>query len=214
MRLSRNRTILITGTTRGLGAHLANGYTEDGCTVIGLNRPGHDFSQGQTIHLPEHDALILNAGIGEMSLIAIQPVSAAEKIARVNYIGPFNALQSSLRTIKRPGGRIIAIGTIAVPGAFKGEAAYGSSKAALHELVRIASREFGPYGITVNCVAPCLLDGGLARGVPEKIKLQLRANQAIPRPATFQDVKNACDLLLSEKADFITGQIIYLGGPW
>lgn len=200
--------MLITGTTRGLGKFLSEQYAAEGWEIVGFNRDSREVAAGARF-----SAMILNAGMAEMAPIALQRFEKVEEIFQVNALLPFKLMQEAPRFMPH-GGRIVAIGTIAVPAAFSGEAAYASSKAALHELVRVASREFGPFGVTVNCVAPCLLDGGMASSLPDSITAPILNRQAIKRKATFSDVKNSIDFFLSEKADMITGQILYMGGPW
>jgi 3-oxoacyl-[acyl-carrier protein] reductase len=94
----------------------------------------------------------------------------------------------------------------------EGEALYASSKAAVETLTRVAARELGDFGITVNAVGPTPVKTDLIRHVPpDKIKALL-SRQAIKRFGEMEDVARVVDFFLDEQNDFITGQIIYLGG--
>ena len=109
-------------------------------------------------------------------------------------------------------GRIINFSTVAVPLNLEGEAIYAASKAAVASLTKILAKEFASFGITVNAIGPTPIKTDLIKSVPdEKIKKLINA-QAIKRFGSFQDTVNVIDFFINEKSDFITGQIIYLGG--
>ena len=94
----------------------------------------------------------------------------------------------------------------------EGEAIYAASKAAIENFTQTISKEVAPYNITVNAIGPTPVETDLIRTVPkDKIK-SLLDKQAINRFGTFEDIKNVIDFFIDEKSDFITGQIIYLGG--
>ncbi len=110
------------------------------------------------------------------------------------------------------GGRIVNFSTVAVPLALEGEAAYVASKSAVEALTRTLAREFAPFGIRVNAVGPTPVDTDLIRAVPkDKIEALLR-RQPLPRLGTYEDVANVVDFFLAPASDFVTGQVIYLGG--
>jgi len=109
-------------------------------------------------------------------------------------------------------GRIVNMATVATPMELEGEAMYAASKAAVVNFTRISSKELGPYGITCNAVGATPIDTDLIRGVPdEKIQVILD-NLAIKRLGDFDDVVNVIDFFIDPKSDYITGQVIYLGG--
>ena len=109
-------------------------------------------------------------------------------------------------------GRIVNFGTVATPLKLEGEAIYASSKAALNCLTEILSREFAPLGITVNLLGPAPIKTDLIRSVPQKKLDALIQRQAIPRFGEFIDITNVIDFFIQPSSDFVTGQIIYLGG--
>jgi len=76
----------------------------------------------------------------------------------------------------------------------------------------VLAREFAPLGITVNTIGPVPIETDLIRGVPAKKIEQLVARQALPRLGKPEDVAHVADFFISPESNFITGQIIYLGG--
>lgn len=109
-------------------------------------------------------------------------------------------------------GRIINFATVASPLKLEGEALYACSKAAVANLTEIIARELAEFGITVNAVGPTPVKTDLIRSVPEDKMKALIARQAIPRFGEFRDISNVIDFLIKSESDFVTGQVIYLGG--
>jgi 3-oxoacyl-[acyl-carrier protein] reductase len=109
-------------------------------------------------------------------------------------------------------GRIINFTTVAHPLNLEGEAIYAASKAAVESLTRILARELAELKITVNSIGPTPIETDLIRGVPQEKMDALLARQALSRMGEVRDVINAVDFYLREESDFITGQVLYLGG--
>ena len=109
-------------------------------------------------------------------------------------------------------GRIVNFGTIATDLKLEGEAIYASSKAAVTNLTQIMGREFSPLGITVNAICPTPTKTDLVRNVPEDKMEKIIARQGIHRFTEMRDISNVVDFFISENSDFITGQILNLGG--
>ena len=109
-------------------------------------------------------------------------------------------------------GRIVNYSTVAVAFNLEGEAIYAASKAAVETLTKTVSNELASLGITVNAVAPTPVETDLIKAVPKDKIQDLLNRQAIQRFGKFEDVKNVIDFFIDDKSDFITGQVIYLGG--
>ena len=102
--------------------------------------------------------------------------------------------------------------TVAVALSLEGELAYGSSKAAVENLTRVLAKEISALGITVNAVGPVPIRTDLIAKVPEEKLNKILEAQAIHRFGEIRDVINVIEFYLSPKSDFITGQVLYLGG--
>lgn len=228
------RTIVITGTRKGIGRSLAEHYLSEGWQVAGCSRSASDLEHAHYQHFAldvsdeaavvnmarqlkkkytQVDALVNNAGIASMNHALLTPVSTVNRILQTNVVGTFLFCREIAKLMRRSGSaRIVNFTTVAHPLNLEGEAIYAASKAAIESLTRILARELSGLNITVNAVGPTPIETDLIRGVPAAKMQALLDRQAIPRMGTVDDVVNAVDFFLREESDFITGQVIYLGG--
>lgn len=228
------KTILITGSRKGIGRALAEYYLAGGWRVAGCSREKTDLAHENYSHFTGSvadenfvtamvrdvakkfgriDALVNNAGIAAMNHLTLAPAAQAKSVLETNFLGSFHCLREVAKVmVRQKAGRIVNFSTVAVPLALEGEAIYAASKAAVEILTKIAARELGAYGITVNAVGPTPTDTDLIKTVPAAKIAALLDRQAIRRRGEFRDTINVIDFYLHEKSDFVTGQIIYLGG--
>ncbi|HSB28071.1 MAG TPA: SDR family oxidoreductase [Pyrinomonadaceae bacterium] len=227
------RVLLVTGDRKGIGEYLARHYLEQSYRVIGCSRKptakrdGYrhfcvDVADEQAVRqmfaaIGEEygrlDVLINNAGIASMNSLLLTPGDTAKKIVETNFLGTFLACREAARLMKKNTfGRIVNIGTVASKLKLEGEAIYAASKAAVINFTEIAARELAPFGITVNAVAPTPIDTDLIRSVGREKIDRLLERQAIKRMGEFRDVANVIDFFIQPQSDFITGQVIFLGG--
>jgi 3-oxoacyl-[acyl-carrier protein] reductase len=229
------RTVLITGTRKGIGRYLAEHYVRAGFQVVGCSRSAPDWSlEGYEHHEADvtdeaaiqamfhqveqrHgglDVLINNAGIASMNHALLTPMRTAENIFATNVLGTFLCCREAARLMVRGKrkGRIVNFATVATPLRLEGEALYAASKAAVANLTQVLAREFASFGITVNAVGPTPVATDLIRSVPQAKIDALLQRQAIHRLGTMEDISNVIDFLIREQSDFVTGQVIYLGG--
>ena len=231
-----SRIILITGTRKGIGKALAEHYLSLGDTVIGCSRSLPDWSENFPGY--EHfeldvsdekkvtemfgkirkkygklDVLINNAGIASMNHSLLTPFDTVKKIFSTNTFGTFLFCREAAKIMqKKKFGRIVNFATVATPLKLEGEAIYAASKAAIVSLTETLAREYADFGITVNAVGPTPIQTDLVRGVPEEKMTRLLQRQAIHRFGTFEDVINVIDFFIRKESDFVTGQVLYLGG--
>lgn len=225
---------LITGTRKGIGAHLAQYLCDSGHAVIGCSRKEPDWSHDNYTHFIADvadekqvkgifssvrkefgrlDNLLNNAGIASMNHSLLTPASTMQRILSTNVLGCFIFCREAAKLMKKNKyGRIVNFSTVAVPLKLEGEAAYVASKAAVEGLTNVLSREFAEYGVTVNTLGPVPIKTDLIRAVPEDKIAALVERQSIKRLGNFDDVTNVIDFYLRAESEFITGQHIYLGG--
>jgi 3-oxoacyl-[acyl-carrier protein] reductase len=159
------------------------------------------------------DILVNNAGIASMNHSLLMPVDTVGRILETNVTGVFLVSREAARLMKRRRyGRIVNIGSVAAQLRIEGEAMYAASKSAVLTFTQIFAREVAPFGITCNVVAPTPIETDLIKAVPKDKIDRLVAALAIKRLGTFDDVTNAVDFFTSPRSDYITGQVIYLGG--
>jgi 3-oxoacyl-[acyl-carrier protein] reductase len=143
----------------------------------------------------------------------LTPVDTVRRVLDTNLTGAFLFAREAAKIMQKARyGRIVNFSTVAVALNLEGEAAYVASKAAVEALSRVMARELAPYRITVNAVGPVPIATDLIRAVPRDKIDNLVARQAIRRLGTFEDVVNVVDFFLRRESEFVTGQVIYLGG--
>jgi 3-oxoacyl-[acyl-carrier protein] reductase len=114
--------------------------------------------------------------------------------------------------MKQKYGRVVNYTTVASALRLEGEAIYAASKAAIENFTQTSAKELAPFNITVNAIGPTPVQTDLIKAVPKDKIDELLAKQTIKRFGQFDDIRNVIDFFISKKSDFITGQIIYLGG--
>lgn len=231
---AEGRIVVITGSRKGIGAHLANRFAERGDVVVGFNRqpapldlPDYEFECVDVGDEPavaaavgnvarRHgriDILVNNAGVAAMNHSLLTPASSLERLFRVNVTGTFLVSREVVKVMRRRRwGRIVNLGSIAAPMAIEGEAAYAASKGAVVTLTRVLAREFAPWNITCNVVAPTPIATDLIAGVPQEKIQEIVDRLAVKRLGTFEDVANVVDFFVRPESDYVTGQVINLGG--
>jgi 3-oxoacyl-[acyl-carrier protein] reductase len=228
------KQIVITGTRKGIGRSLAEHYLAEGWGVIGCSRGESSIVHAQYRHyaldvgdesavikmarevkrqVGAVDALLNNAGIASMNHCLLTPGSTINAILQTNVVGTFLFCREFAKLMRKSEqARIVNFTTVAHPLNLEGEAVYAASKSAVESLTRIMARELAELRITVNAVGPTPVLTDLIKGVSSKKMDALLARQAIPRYGKAADVINAVDFFLRPESDFITGQVLYLGG--
>lgn len=233
--------ILVTGGSRGIGAACTKRFAAAGHRVAFLYRASEEdaralaASVGATAiradvsypaqaaeavkqieaQLGEVDVLINNAGVSSFSLF--QDTSDAEwrRVMGVNLDGAFYCTRAVLPgMIRRQSGRIIQISSIWGRVGASMEVAYSTSKAALIGMTRALAKEVGPSGITVNCIAPGVIDTDMNRTLSREIREQLASDTPLGRLGDPEEVAETALFLASDAAAFITGQVLGVDGGY
>ena len=233
------KTAIVTGGARGIGLMTARLFQNSGWNTVLVDRDSNELSEaiiddkntlalGLDISKPDQidkmindtlsrfgriDALINNAGVADFGPIENTSFNRWREVMRTNLDGMFLCVQAATKELKKTKGSIVNIGSISGLRASTLRVAYGTSKAAVIQLTKQQAVELGEHGIRVNCVAPGPVRTKLAAAVhtPEIVDAY---HDAIPlnRYGTEEEIGQVICFLCSEKASYLTGQIIAVDG--
>ena len=159
------------------------------------------------------DYLINNAGITRDALLMRMKEEDWDKVIAVNLKGAFNCIKAVVRPmLKQKFGRIVNITSVVAFMGNVGQANYVASKAGLVGLTKALARELAPKGVTVNAVAPGFIETDMTAVLPEKIKEYMLNLIPLGRFGQPEEVAEAVAFLVSDKAAYITGQVIHVNG--
>jgi 3-oxoacyl-[acyl-carrier protein] reductase len=153
--------------------------------------------------------LVNNAGISFEGVLAIMPTTQIEQLLRVNTLSPIVLTKFVVRHMMADGGgRIVNMSSIIASTGYSGLSVYGATKASLVGFSRSLAREVGRMGVTVNSVAPGFIATDMTNGLKDEQRQQVERRSALKRLAEIDDVANAVEYLLSDKAKNITGTVL------
>ena len=159
------------------------------------------------------DILVNNAGITRDNLIMKMSEEDFDAVIDANLKGCFNTIKAvSRQMLKQRAGRIINITSVSGILGNAGQANYAASKAGIIGPTKTMARELASRGITVNAVAPGFVDTDMTQVLPENVKEAATAQIPLGRFGKPEDIANMVAYLASEKASYITGQIISVDG--
>ena len=159
------------------------------------------------------DILVNNAGITKDGLIMKMKEEDFDSVLNVNLKGTFNTIRHSARQmLKQRSGKIINISSVSGILGNVGQANYAASKAGVIGLTKTMARELGSRGITVNAIAPGFVDTEMAEVLSEEIRENACKQIILGRFGKPEDIANTAVFLASDKADYITGQVISVDG--
>ena len=231
--------ILVTGGSRGIGAATVERFTANGDTVsftylksvaaaeeLAARTGAYAFPadsrdpdairaavRAATAQSGPIDVLVNNAGIAAFRLFDEITTQEWRDMFGVHVEGAFHYIQSVLPDmIHRKAGKMINVSSIwGITGA-SCEVHYSAAKAALIGMTRALAKELGPSGITVNCVAPGVVDTDMNRALSEEDYRALREETPLGRIATASEIAESIFFLASPAADFVTGQVLSPNG--
>lgn len=159
------------------------------------------------------DILVNNAGITRDSLIMKMKEEDFDAVLNINLKGTFNTIRHfSRQMLKQRSGKIINISSVSGILGNPGQANYAASKAGVIGLTKTMARELASRGITVNAIAPGFVDTEMTAVLPEEVKEAACKQIPLGSFGKPSDIAETAAFLASEKADYITGQVISVDG--
>ena len=161
------------------------------------------------------DVLINNAAYHVSKPIFFMDYEEVEKSFKVNYLAPFLLMKEVCGLMTRQGyGNIINITSVAAIATEPAGSAYDASKAALNQLTRSLAQEVAAMGIRVNAIACSVVATDMYNSMKPDVQKKILKRVAMKRPAEFKEVTDMALFLSSEKASYMTGQIIRVDGGY
>lgn len=224
----QDRVAVVTGAARGIGAEISRSLSDQGARVAGLDlvRPTSDWLLGVECDVADQRSvdraiaevveklgppavLVLNAGVFGITAIEDLDLSEWKRTLDINLTGAFLCARAVLPHMRASGyGRVVAIGSSAgITGGARNVAAYAASKGGLLAFAKSIAREYAPFGITSNAVAPAFIDTEMIAG-----KGDFSDEIPVGRMGTPTDVASLVTYLCSQESGYVTGEVIDLNG--
>ena len=236
------KVALVTGASRGIGRAIAGKLAAQGATVLAAARADHAAdvasalgAQGYRVEaigldvtdtkaleqLPGQiverhgrlDIIVSNAGIARDQLLMRMKREDWDEVLLTNLTATYVLAQAAVRPmLKQRGGRIIVISSVVGQTGNAGQVNYAASKAGLIGFAKALAREIASRGITVNVVAPGLVETDMTRAMSEQGQIDWAAQIPLGRRGTPDDVAAAVCFLASDEAAYITGHVLAVNG--
>jgi 3-oxoacyl-[acyl-carrier protein] reductase len=236
------KVALVTGASRGIGRAIASRLAAQGATVVAAARGDHakgcadelnaagfraealslDVTDAAALEatpgdiVKRHgrlDIVVSNAGITRDQLLMRMKREDWDAVIATNLTATFLLAQAAMRPmLKQRGGRIIAVGSVVGQMGNAGQTNYAASKAGLIGFAKALAREVASRAITVNVVAPGMIDTDMTKGLNEKAQIDWAAQIPLGRLGAVDDVAAAVCFLASDEAAYITGHVLAVNG--
>lgn len=212
-------TVVVTSREQQRAEDAAARLRADGGAAIGLATVVHEaasaaamagrvLEQFGAIHI-----LVNNAATVRDNLLLRMKTQDWDDVIQVNLGGVFHCTQAVSRTmLKQRAGRIINLTSIVGVIGNVGQANYAASKAGIIGFTKSVARELASRGITVNAVAPGLIETDMTSGLPQTVREAFIADTPLGRAGLPEDVAGVVAFLASDDGAFITGQVIHVDG--
>ncbi len=241
MRLD-GRVAVITGGTRGIGRCIAEAFLAEGAQVLCAGRTEPDpalLPRNDGVRASFHpvdvrdpdsvrtllrdafdrfgklDIVVANAGVSRPGPVAALSAEQWSQVITTNVHGVFHCIQAAVPYLERSGGgRILTMSSALATRVMPGVAAYSASKAAVEMITRIAAVELAAKGITVNCLAPGIIDEGMGRQIiaNERMWQRYQPKLASGRAGRGAEVSSAAVFLASDEASYVNGHVLEVNG--
>ena len=230
------RNVVVTGGSRGIGLGIALRLVEAGFHAIAIARKESSeliaaMQNTGSMHFVPFDladiegiaglvkglrkdfgpiyGLVNNAGISAEGALALMPGSQMEQVVRLNTLSPMVMTKYVVRSMMADGGgRIVNMSSITAFTGYSGLSVYSATKASLLAFTRSLAREVGRMGVNVNAVAPGFVDTEMTHTLKDEHREQIIRRSALRRLVDVEDVANAVEFLLSDRAKNITGTVL------
>jgi|MGYP000960637592 3-oxoacyl-[acyl-carrier protein] reductase len=232
------KTAIVTGGSRGIGKEISEILAANNYNVIAVATSEQsldsirdiknihpfccDISDKQSIEKLYNyisdtfgyaDVLINNAGIHMDNILLRMKSEEWTKVMDVNLNGPFHLTKAVLKDmVKNKCGRIINISSISGTDGNKGQGNYAASKGGLLALTKSLAKEVGRRNITVNCIAPGLIETDMTAHLSDTVKKGYLDRIPLKRLGKPKDIGQMILFLCSNEASYITGQTFYIDG--
>ena len=235
----KNKNILITGASGGIGQELVKKFVSLGGNVIGSGTksekldlikkkyPGikvkkfdisdhsrvGEFIDEVFLELGGLDILINNAGMNADNLSLRMKDEEWKKVIDINLTSTFLLAKNAIKKmIKNKYGRVVNITSVVGHTGNVGQTNYAASKAGIIGMSKSLAIEYAKKNITVNCVSPGFIVSDMTMNIAEKVKLYLTSRIPMGKLGTGEDVSNCVAFLSSEQASYVTGETIHVNG--
>jgi len=235
----KNKNILITGATGGIGNELVKKFISLGGNVLGTGTKTEkldelkkkysnikvkkfdmieherveEFIDSAHLELGGLDVLINNAGVNVDNLSLRMKDNEWKKVIDVNLTSTFLLSKYAIKKmLKNKFGRIVNITSIVGHTGNLGQANYAASKSGLIGMSKSLAIEYAKKNITINCVSPGFITSNMTTSIAEKVKLYLTSRIPMARLGSGEDVANCVAFLSSNEASYITGETIHVNG--
>ena len=235
----KNKNILITGASGGIGTALVKKFVSLGANVLGsgtkteklelikkqypnikvkkfdINNHSEieEFMDSVSLELGGLDVLINNAGINIDNLSIRMKVEEWKRVIDVNLTSTFLLSKYAIKKmLKNKFGRIVNITSVVCHVGNLGQANYSASKAGIIGMSKSLATEYAKKNITINCVSPGFIVSDMTMGIADKVKLYLTSRIPMGKFGTGEDVSNCVAFLSSEQASYVTGETIHVNG--
>ena len=235
----KNKKILITGGTGGIGNALVKKFVDLEGTVLATGTKieklndikkkfpkilvkkfdisNHskieEFIDNCSLELGGLDVLVNNAGVNADNLSLRMKDEEWRKVIDVNLTSTFLLSKHSIKKmLKNKFGRVVNITSIVAHSGNLGQANYSASKAGIIGMSKSLAIEYAKKNITINCVSPGFIETSMTQNIAEKVRLFLTSRIPMGRLGTGEDVSNCVAFLSSESSSYITGETIHVNG--